>query len=252
MQHIESSVRIYHTREYARFNLINGNRQLNESKIKKLKRDIVAGLDMLRYCPVIVVENKNRLDIIDGQHRFFVARSLKLSIWYVIADPLELTDIAKVNNNTEKWKPKDYINCFVQNDNENYKELQEFMDRHRLPLSVCLKLLSGRMVTNTGTGNSEGEAFKSGYFKVEPKARASAEAIAQLCEKFASFDGHKSRPFITALSMIVTAGKCNVDDLIAKFTKDPSRLIKQVNHKEYLVNLETIYNIGAHQRRVIF
>lgn len=53
MQHVESSVKIYFTSDYARFRMINGNRPLNEKKIKKIIKDIEEGTNILPYAPVI-------------------------------------------------------------------------------------------------------------------------------------------------------------------------------------------------------
>lgn len=82
MNHVESSIKIYFTREYSLFNMLQGNRELNNAKIKRIKFDIMGGLDVLRYCPILVIENKQtgRLDIIDGQHRFWVAKEMKSKV----------------------------------------------------------------------------------------------------------------------------------------------------------------------------
>ena len=160
MIHTESSIKIYHTNEYGRFRIIQGNRQLNESKINKIRSDIEDGIDFLKYCPIIVVENDGRLDIIDGQHRFYVAKQICSRVWYIIAQATSLYEIAKVNSNTEKWKDRDFINCYVQNGNEHYATLAKFREHTGFPVTICLKLLTKGTVSSGGGTKLKEDTFR--------------------------------------------------------------------------------------------
>ena len=108
--HIESTIKVYVTKDWSLFGFKEGNRPLNKSKIKKIIADINGGSNLLKYCPIIVVPSGNKLTVIDGQHRLEVAKQLKTYIYYVIHDGMSLYEIAKMNSATEKWKPKDFIN----------------------------------------------------------------------------------------------------------------------------------------------
>lgn len=251
MLHTESTVKIYHTKEYSRFNMINGNRQIVALTVKKIMRDIAHGLDVLRYCPIIVEEKKGRLDIIDGQHRFYVARKMKSTIWYVLAEKFEIQDIAKINSNTQNWKPKDFIHSFIQQGNKEYEVLQKFVDEYNLPLSISIKLLqTGLGNVNKGLDENPREQFQKGKFQA--KELKTATLLAKYLYQFVEFPGYKNSLFIAAISKIMMAQVCDMVDLVAKFKKDPSKLEKQDSAKAYLTSLENIYNIGNHKRRVIF
>lgn len=245
MKHLESSIKVFHTKEYSRFNMITGNRQLNERKIKKIINDIEDGLDVLRYCPVLVKENKGRLDIIDGQHRFYVSRRLNASVWYILAEDFTLHQIAKVNSNTERWAAKDYINCYVALDNKHYMELQSFLDSYSMPVTSALCLL------HAGAPNSSRikESFEEGKFVA--KHASFAREFADLCMLF-NYPDRFSRPFMIALHKVVTGKKIAVEELAEKVNADPSALRHHQNYKDYLVNLETIYNKKKQNRTVIF
>lgn len=129
MQHTEATIQIYFTKDYARFNMINGNRQLNDAKIKKIITEINGGNDMLRYYPIQVRQNKERLDILDGQHRFWISKKLARGVFYILVqEEKSMPDIAKINSNVEKWKNEDFINCYVQHGNSNYQIIREFQD----------------------------------------------------------------------------------------------------------------------------
>ena len=251
MQHTESSIKIYHTKEYSRFNMITGNRQLVQLTIKKIMTDIENGLDILRYCPIICEEKGGRLNIVDGQHRFYVARKIKSTVWYIIAEPFEVSDIAKINSNSQKWKAKDFIDSFITQGNKEYGILQDFMDKYNFPLSLSMLLLSrGLLKSDGGVKETPKDDFQKGMFKVMHAEKANE--IAMLAHQFIEFPGYKSGSFVVALCKIMAADVCNIDDLVRKFKKDPTRLTKQRGTKEYLTNLEVIYNVGAHTRLVIF
>lgn len=250
MQHTESSIKIYHTKEYGRFKMINGNRQLNEAKIKKIKADIAEGLDVLRYCPILVIEKKGRMEIIDGQHRFWIAKELGCPVWYIMTEKMELIDIAKINSNTEKWKTKDFINCYIQLGNENYIKLQQFMDTYGFSATVSLKMLStGSPGTECGLQGGADD-FQRGQFEVHHWEEALRIAD-EVC-KFKAFQYYKDRGFIIAIYRILQSGKITLDDLLAKFEAYPTMLTKQSGFKDYLFNLENIYNRGKQIRVVIY
>lgn len=244
IKHIEANVRIYFTRDYSIFNKVSGNRALNERKIERIKEEIIDGFDMLRYCPIIVDKDMN---VIDGQHRLQVAKQLKSNIWYVITDAISLYEIAKLNTNTDKWKKKDFLNCYITLGVEDYKKLDEFQKKYNMPLSSAAKLLYEASLK----GYSEAtQVFQSGNFKV--KHLELAEKTMDLCLEFSAFEKHKAREFIQAIVVLIKNQKCDFDWLLEKFNQNTEALVEQVNYKNYLTNLEEIYNRHSRTRKVIF
>lgn len=249
MQHIESSVKIYFTREYTRFAKLNGNRQLNMAKINKIKKDIEAGLDMLKLCPILVAAKGELLEVIDGQHRLEVAKQVGSCVWYIIADELTLAEIAKVNSRTEKWKGGDFINCYSQQGNESYVLLEAYMQKYKFPVGVAVKLLAtGSILSDASFVNKE--LFESGQFVANK--RAEAMEIGDTILKFSSFSGHKTRAFIVAICKILDAKKVAIADVIAAYNNHSDKLKLCANPKGYLLALETIMNIGKHVRVTIY
>jgi len=99
MKLVESSmVKVYFSSEYAEFNMITGNRDLSERKIKKLEKSIKSGTDILKYSPILVTKDKkkDRYTIMDGQHRYFLCKKLKVPVHFIIIPTLSLRQIADI------------------------------------------------------------------------------------------------------------------------------------------------------------
>ena len=248
MKHAESDVKVYISRDYGLFRMVEGNRQLNSRKIEKIKGDIAGGLNILRNSPIIVNERDGRLDIIDGQHRFYVCKQLKSPVWYILAAELSLLDIAKVNSHTEHWKNKDFINCYAVQGNKDYEILDRFIETYKFPVSVAFKLLKDG--TLKSDGGSSKEEFQGGNFKIGNYA--SAIQIADTINKFSSFKGYKTRPFIVAICKILEVGKTDINEVIESVIANPGKLTIQPTWKDYLVTLEIVVNFGKSKRRILY
>lgn len=248
MQHTESSVRVYFSKEYAHFKMLVGNRELNASKIKKIITDIENGTDVLRYCPIMVTEKNGRLEIIDGQHRFFFSKKINSPVWYIISKDMSLYDIAKMNSNTEKWKAKDFVNCYVQLGNTNYITLQDLMDKYPAPISSMITMLQKGTISD-GSGGNVKKAFERGEFQVNHLDFT--VNLLEHCNKIKS-PNQFSRHFIMAVDKIMQAGKISIDDIIDKINSQPDALEQQNSYKGYLTNMENIYNHKKQKRVVIF
>lgn len=246
MNHSESAIQVFFTKEYSRFSMITGNRQLNEGKIKKIMADIENGCDLLRYCPVLVYEQNNKLSIIDGQHRFKVAQMLRSPIWYIIASELSLYEIAKMNSNTEKWKDRDYINCYVELGNENYKILRRFLNTYPVPVTVATALLESGKIKS---GGSIKQNFEQGKFQV--KHEENAIEFLELINTIL-FKEKYNRNFLQAIETIQSAGKIKICDFIERINNFCEDVKYQPDVKSYLLHLEQVYNKGKQSRITIY
>jgi hypothetical protein len=246
MSNKESSVKVFETPDYSRFNMIKGNRNLDLVKIKKIMADIERGTNLLKYCPILVIEKKSKLDIVDGQHRFIVAKKIKSPVYYILAEALTLYDIARMNSNTEKWKPKDFIHCYTELGNENYVKLSKLIkDFHGLPITTAINLLSYGKVRDGGGL----EKFQRGEFIAEHEKEA--KTILNATSKF-EFDFKYSRPFMKAICKIIEAKRYPIDELITKVNANIERLAMQDHEKKYLSNLEEIVSKNKQKRVQIY
>jgi len=241
-----STTPIYFTKDYKLFKFITGNRNINERKVKKIINDIDDGLNMLKYCPIVVTKE---MKIIDGQHRFHVCKILKHPVFYVIAEEISLKQIANINSRTERWKPIDFVNCYMANGNTQYAIIKRFVDEYQLPVSCALMVL-----TNGITGNAYSlrqiKEFENGEFKVVNEA--GAEKLVKYSMRFDDFPGRTTGTFLKALNYLFRAKLFNEEILIKKFLDNKEALTIQGSHKGYLIKLEEIYNYRNQKRQAIY
>lgn len=254
--HHGSAVIVYSSYEYGNFDFINGNRKINENKISRIIEEIKSGNDMLRYYPIQVKEIDDRLAILDGQHRFTISKRLQLPVYYILVkEEKKMVDIAKVNSNVEKWTMQDYIQCYMKDGNNDYKMLHEFVQLHKAAVSTALVMLSSGMVVSGGGHHKEMvTAFQNGLFKVTHKKEADEIMVAM--SKFLQIRSISvsigDRSFIDAVYRIDKFGKVSIDEIAAAVKEHPEALTSQTNYKNYIYKLESIYNIGKHNRRIIW
>jgi len=141
------------TREYDKFKLIGGNRDISLSKIKKLRQSI-SEEDLTNFNPIIV---NSKYEIIDGQHRFSALKELDKPIHYIIGDNFKLPQVQRLNAIVSTWGYPDFLASFCKLDKQDYILFRDFNKKFGLRIQECLRLYGA----NTRTLH---HAFKTGTF----------------------------------------------------------------------------------------
>lgn len=241
------------TSDYSRFDTITGNRVINKKKIQKLTEDIKAGLNLLPYCPVIVYRDQDeegfdKLMIVDGQHRYETSRTNGYPVYYVICEQLDLKQIARLNSRSDKWSNADFLKCYIKLGIKDYKTLQEFMSQFGIIYSASIELL---MNGNVKSAKNTMEIFRDGEFKVNHLEEA--EKVASLTiDIFSRYNFRSDRYLIQAMQELMNDGRCDFDTLKQKIAAAPMLMSPQTSYKEYIYNIERVYNHNNQKRQVIF
>lgn len=243
-KHTEASTRIFFTTDYGRFKFLKGNRDINPGKVDKIKEVIQSGIDVLKYAPIIVNE---AMEIIDGQHRYAVARELKGNVYYVIHKDADLSIVPTINSNHTKWRNIDFLNSYLDLKREAYIELVAFMKAHEgISLSTAVK------VFHSGTPNSSEaiEAFREGRLSMEKKDRAY-----HLGKLLIDFAKHTDNPYSSRFFhvMIALDGNEKYDHaLMLRKLEESGRRIEDVKSvKTIIQDMESIINHRMRERVVI-
>ncbi len=233
--------------DYEKFKFINGNRSLNYKKIEKIERDIISGFNLLAYCPVIVFEKDETKFIVDGQHRFTVSKELQHPVYYTVTEEINLYQIATMNSKQDKWTHTDFLKCYVGLENENYKILDEVVRQFKISIGfACDLLMHGKIGSKKA-----GDVFREGNFKVNFHQQTVdlLELSHSLFERYKFFS---DRNLITAVQLIKEKGLCDFNFLKEKISQAPMMMDRQVSPKEYIYNIERVYNHKAINRKVIY
>ena len=247
-----SDIKVYWARDYDRFNMIIGNRKLDEEKIKRIIKEIESGNDMLKYYPVQVWENNGRLFIIDGQHRFAICKKLGRPVHYIIVqENKSIVDIARINSNVGKWKFEDFIDCYITQGNNNYKVLKDFLSKYKFAIGFAIKMLSvGPSKSLHGHNDDVVQDFYHG--KLDVKYLEDSIQLSETLLEFSPFKYIFKRDFAMAVQKIVECGLVPIKDVIEAVQKRPELLTDQVNYKNYIYKIEEVFNAGKHSRTVIY
>lgn len=242
---------IKQTKDYKKFRTIIGNRYISEKRVNNIIADIKAGLNLLPYCPIIVYvnnENKASFCIIDGQHRYEVSKRLKQPVYYIESGELNLLQIAKINSRAEKWTKKNFLDCYVNLGLEDYIILKDFIKKYNIVYSTAVSfLMEGRI---TGGGGSM-EKFRNGKFKVNYLDMAE-KVVSLTIDLFSIYVFSRDRYLIAAIHEIINKGNCDFDILKKKIKAATNEMDKQYSKKDYLLNIERLYNYGNKNRVAIY
>lgn len=234
--------------DYEAFALMNGNRPMNRNKIEKIKIDVTAGFNLLPLCPVIVFEKDELLYVVDGQHRFTVSKELELPVYYVVSQELSLFQVATMNSKQEKWKEKDFLNCYIELGIEDYRVLKNMCEEFQIGIAIVAELLQ---YGNFSRRKEVMDYFREGNFRNQYPSEA-REMLQLVHSIFGRYKFSGDRNLYAAIQLLKEKNLCDFEFLKEKIKQAPMMMDKQNSHKEYIYNIERVYNHKATHRKVIF
>ena len=223
------------TYDYDLFKFNRNNRVINLNNRQKLFESLTEN-GFIKSFPLTVKmdHNDDKLEILDGQHRFVICKKMNLPVYYVIIE--NDFNIAKINSTSIAWTVDTYIESYCKQGLKQYIDIKNFKEKHGFSYSQACALLAGT-VCHTNVMR----AIKNGTYKI--KDLIFAEKVAKLSNEILEvYEGAKRRTFLDVLY-----GICKLDDIdlnrLVKNCKKYSHLIKSyTNRKETLRMLEEIYN----------
>lgn len=225
---------IQHTDDYSSFKRIAGNRTINRAQVKKLRDSFDENPGLASAVPIMV---NDKMEIVDGQHRFIALKQLGLPIWYYQVKGIALPAVQVINSATKNWNPTDYAKSFSELGNDNYKIYLDFKKRYHLAHHVLLLVLTDASSFIHTTG-----AFRKGKFKAGDVKKAHIFA-SRLEEMKRFYPRGDSRVFALAFKRVSDTKNYDHDRMIEKITACGSRFLKDSPYAEdYIRQLEKIYN----------
>jgi len=224
---------MYQHYDYESFSFLQGNRKINDLHLKQL----VTSMQENGILFNVIIVNEN-MEIIDGQHRYLAQKQLKAPIFYVMVLGYGLREVQVLNTETSNWKLPDYLDSYINVDNEYqkaYQVVEWFKTKFDWGYSDIICCLAGGYTS----GSHYTEGFKLGKYEVNHLS-LSTKYAEQLIEMNLPF--HKKASFLRAAIKMFRTKCYDHAHFIKRLAYKGSDLLVGASYNDYIDLLEKIYN----------
>lgn len=230
------------TENYDMFKKIGGNRKINKANYAKIVKSMK---EEQLIIPIVVNE---RYEIIDGQHRYTACKDLGKPIYFYMVRGYGLEQVKRANIASSNWKKENYLDMFVAEGNEVYKEFEEIKERYDLNISNLLKIFA---IVQEKQSARVGYEFENGTFTLDGKMEVLRFLTA--LEDFNFFKFYKSNNFLIAFTRLYFKSEYDHDKMKTKLITHRNSLEKRSTSDEYLVLLcNRIYSFGVTKNPIYY
>ena len=231
---------IFKTHDYDLFKFQNGNRHINKANYKKLLQSVKE--QQLRI-PIIVNE---KMEIIDGQHRFLSWKEEGQPIYYIVNEGYGIQETKRANIVSSNWTSNDFLNTYVAEGNNNYIVFNDIKRMYGISISDLLFLFTLYQSKNI---NSIKEDFHMGRFSIE--GEENVRLFLETFELFNDFAYSKNTKFLRAFAKIYSLTEYSHDKMTKQYQSQGYKLKKQNSLDDYiLMLLNDIYNYSTTKNRI--
>jgi hypothetical protein len=236
--------KIYKTKDYTQFKLIHSNRKINPMNYLKLYRSMKE--EQLKI-PICINENN---EVIDGQHRLRVCEELGLPVYYYILHGYSISQMKRANLVSANWKKEDFLNLYVNQNEQSYIEFSEILNRFKIKLSDLLKVIAKVQKKNN---SAIGHAFQDGYFDFTPEEKKEVEKFLNALEEFNFFSDYKKGRFIGAFIKLYFSEGYIQSQMSMRLKTRAEALEVQLSIADYLkVLTNKIYSFGNSKNGIYY
>lgn len=230
------------TENYDMFKKIGGNRKINKANYAKIVKSMK---EEQLIIPIVVNE---KYEIIDGQHRFTACKDLGKPVYFYMVRGYGLEQVKRANIASSNWKKENYLDMFVAEGNEIYKEFEEIKERYDLNISNLLKIFA---IVQEKQNARVGYEFENGTFTLDGKMEVLRFLTA--LEDFNFFKFYKSNNFLIAFTRLYFKSEYDHDKMKTKLITHRNSLEKRSTSDEYLVLLcNRIYSFGVTKNPIYY
>jgi len=241
----KSDMTVKYTTNLDMFKLMENNRPVNMSRVKKIYESM--SNEGLLVNPIVV--NK-KMEIIDGQHRYHASKMSGKGIYYLQVNNYGEKEVIRSNTNSSSWSRRDFLEFYVSKGNRNYIKLKQYMEVFpHFSLTDSMFLLTNGTFTNTRK-----DQFNNGQFKISSYSKAVqwGEFITSLQKFFP--EGYSRTIFVRSMLSILNKyeNEFNTNEFIKKSEIIPHYFKICGNQSDYVRMIEDIYNYKRRNDKKIF
>lgn len=258
--------KIYQTNNYSIFSFIKGNREINEAKVKALVTEIRKNGLLL---PIMVNE---KMQIIDGQHRFSACKILGAPVTYFIRNKASIEMAANINVAGSNWSLHDWINKYAEDGNEDYIYLRDWVKKcqlYNVPARSAVMLAQNSTTTacyyvySDGVLRRKDRSSKNGVKKIyrvgdavtlgkwQAGDRQLAEKLLTQLVMFSEFPFYRKNTFVSAFIRVSRIKEFDMEGLYKQAVKRPGQFKNQAGVNEFMEMFEKTYNYGRAQKNKV-
>lgn len=224
------------TKDYTKFSFLIDNRQTARTHINRLKNAIRKNPGVLEVQPILVNE---KMEIIDGQHRFVAASEMNIPIHYSVVEGLDITTARDMNILQRRWTVDDYAISYAKAGKEDYALFNKY--RAEYPHFGTYLLMVVLSKTDSGSATSQ---FRNGTFTIGREIDDIDWILSKLTE-VREATGHEvpiSKSFASAFIQAVDNSDFIYEDFIMNLKKHPEMFHRTPIVKDALRMIEDIHN----------
>lgn len=229
------------TTDYKQFKMLVENRQTARTHINKLKDAIQKNPEIMEVQPILVNE---KMEIIDGQHRFVAASELGLPIVYNQVKGLDIGTARDMNIMQRKWGITDYAFSYAKAGNVHYKAFNEF---HKEYPGISASLIM--IVMGGGEAENMAYDFRHGNFVMKREKDDIIWTLDELNRIKTATNGEipMSKSFVTSLLRCIDRDDFEYERFITNLLRKPELFHRTSVVRDSLRMIEDIYNYNHSQ-----
>ena len=224
------------TTDYSQFKMLIDNRSMARTHVNRLKEAIKASPDILEVQPILVNE---KMEIIDGQHRFIAASELGLPISYNLVKGIGIETARAMNVLQRNWELNDYAMSFAKAGNVNYKAFNKYRNENPgLSATVVMLVIAGT------DNKSLSMDFRTGKFVVGRDMDDIEWVLEQLSEVRIITNGEipLSKAFVSAYMKAINNEEFDNEIFLDHLRQKPDMFNRVSVVKDGLRMIEDIFN----------
>lgn len=242
-------VSVYTTRDYSIFKMLDGNRKVDERHVQEIVRSIKKNGLM----PTTIYVNQ-KMEIIDGQHRFSALKRLGLPITYRIIDGLDLKSCIALNVAGRNWATKDFVKSNATIGNAEYKKVAQMLEEYpEFSMTQIGAILAG----NSTSGGRTTRRIEDGEYRTDGDiewCRRKLEALKPF--KNMKTLGERSLYVVSILYDMNEAGNGVHEIDLKRLQKQLEKYGRDIRgmsaRKDIVAYFQEIYNYKYSKERVLF
>lgn len=233
------------TDSYELFKQLKYNRDLDHEK------QIAASIEGIGLVPIPIVVNE-KMEIVDGQHRFSACKALGLPIYYIVVPGLGIKQCAELNSVSKNWSTNNHVRAYTSpayENNDSYIYYVLISEEHpKLNATMLSNLFAplykvgGRKIRNM---------IRNGEFKITEAEFEYYSKKAAWMEGFVPvrLEGDKEN-FWEAISYLYEIDAVDNKRLKDRVLKNPDELLPVGKVSTCLDRIEAVYNKGSKKNKV--